>query len=221
MRRSPGRRRSYLSFSIEGLNLTNQTEDRWAYQDEPLVTQYSSTGRQIFAGFRLSLCKSIRGAGRPPPRVPAAPGCAIDCSASRRVPQTPEIYGKLCAVRCRQRGRPGTLSEWPSKARDAVHVMTRNDPRKPRRESGNRRCPSSARWSPSFWWCSTAGRSAAGSSTSPTSSRATSTCRAGSSSAASRPSSRTCTPAMGDYAISDRDRRVRARQSARTTSPSR
>ena len=40
----------YLSFSIEGLNLTNQTEDRWAYQDEPLVTQYSSTGRQIFAG---------------------------------------------------------------------------------------------------------------------------------------------------------------------------
>ena len=45
----------YLSLSIEGLNLTNQTEDRWAYQDEPLVTQYSSTGRQIFAGFRLSL----------------------------------------------------------------------------------------------------------------------------------------------------------------------
>jgi len=45
----------FLSFSIEGLNLTNQTEDRWAYEDEPLVTQYSSTGRQIFAGFRLSL----------------------------------------------------------------------------------------------------------------------------------------------------------------------
>jgi iron complex outermembrane recepter protein len=47
--------RDYLSFSIEGLNLTNQTEDRWAYELEPLVTQYSSTGRQIFAGFRLSL----------------------------------------------------------------------------------------------------------------------------------------------------------------------
>ena len=31
------------------LNITNQTEDRWAYLDEPLVTQYSSTGRQIFA----------------------------------------------------------------------------------------------------------------------------------------------------------------------------
>jgi iron complex outermembrane recepter protein len=45
----------FLSFTVEGLNLTNQTEDRWAYQDEPLVTQYSSTGRQIFAGFRLSL----------------------------------------------------------------------------------------------------------------------------------------------------------------------
>jgi TonB-dependent receptor len=47
--------KDYLSFTIEGLNLTNQTEDRWAYEDEPLVTQYSSTGRQIFAGFRLSL----------------------------------------------------------------------------------------------------------------------------------------------------------------------
>ena len=45
----------YLSFSIESLNITNQTEDRWAYQAEPLVTQYSSTGRQIFAGFRLTL----------------------------------------------------------------------------------------------------------------------------------------------------------------------
>jgi TonB-dependent receptor len=45
----------HLSFSIEALNITNQTEDRWAYQDEPLVTQYSSTGRQVFAGFRLSL----------------------------------------------------------------------------------------------------------------------------------------------------------------------
>ena len=45
----------YLSLSIEALNLTNQTEDRWAYRDEHLVTQYSSTGRQVFAGFRLSL----------------------------------------------------------------------------------------------------------------------------------------------------------------------
>jgi iron complex outermembrane recepter protein len=45
----------WLQFTIEALNLTNQTEDRWAYESEPLVTQYSSTGRQIFAGFRLSL----------------------------------------------------------------------------------------------------------------------------------------------------------------------
>jgi iron complex outermembrane receptor protein len=45
----------WLQFSVEGLNLTNQTENRWAYEAEPLVTQYSSTGRQIFAGFRLSL----------------------------------------------------------------------------------------------------------------------------------------------------------------------
>jgi len=44
----------YLTFTLEGLNLTNQTEDRWAYEDEPLVTQYSATGRQIFAGVRLS-----------------------------------------------------------------------------------------------------------------------------------------------------------------------
>jgi iron complex outermembrane receptor protein len=45
----------HLSVSVEGLNLTNQTEDRWAYEAEPLVTQYSSTGRQVFAGFRLTL----------------------------------------------------------------------------------------------------------------------------------------------------------------------
>ena len=45
----------YLQVSVEGLNLTNQTENRWAYEAEPLVTQYSSTGRQIFAGFRLTL----------------------------------------------------------------------------------------------------------------------------------------------------------------------
>ncbi len=45
----------WLQFTIEALNLTNQTENRWAYQAEPLVTQYSSTGRQVFAGFRLTL----------------------------------------------------------------------------------------------------------------------------------------------------------------------
>jgi iron complex outermembrane receptor protein len=45
----------YLSFSVEMLNITNQTEDRWAYAAEPLVTQYSSTGRQVFMGARFTL----------------------------------------------------------------------------------------------------------------------------------------------------------------------
>ncbi len=45
----------YLSFSLEMLNITNQTEDRWAYAAEPLVTQYSSTGRQLFMGARFTL----------------------------------------------------------------------------------------------------------------------------------------------------------------------
>jgi len=45
----------WLELTVEGLNLTNQTENRWAYQDDPLVTQYSSTGRQVFAGFRLTM----------------------------------------------------------------------------------------------------------------------------------------------------------------------
>jgi len=42
----------HLSFSLEGLNLTNQTSNRNAYVDSPVVTQYSSTGRQISAGLR-------------------------------------------------------------------------------------------------------------------------------------------------------------------------
>jgi iron complex outermembrane receptor protein len=45
----------WLQFSFEALNVTNQTENRWAYREDPLVTQYSSTGRQFFGGFRLSL----------------------------------------------------------------------------------------------------------------------------------------------------------------------
>ena len=45
----------YLSFSIEALNITNQTEDRWAYEADPVVTQYSSTGRQLFMGARLTI----------------------------------------------------------------------------------------------------------------------------------------------------------------------
>jgi TonB-dependent receptor len=41
-----------LTFSLDGLNLSNQTDDRWVYQNDPLVAQYSSPGRQYFAGFR-------------------------------------------------------------------------------------------------------------------------------------------------------------------------
>jgi len=44
----------HFTFSLEGLNLTNQTENRWAYAAEPLVTQYSSSGRQYFIGFRYN-----------------------------------------------------------------------------------------------------------------------------------------------------------------------
>jgi TonB-dependent receptor len=44
----------HLQFTLDMLNLTNQTEDRWAYQAEPLVTQYSSSGRQYFLGARYT-----------------------------------------------------------------------------------------------------------------------------------------------------------------------
>ena len=44
-----------LSLSLEALNITNQTEDRWAYQADPVVTQYSSTGRQLFVGARFTI----------------------------------------------------------------------------------------------------------------------------------------------------------------------
>jgi iron complex outermembrane receptor protein len=39
--------------TLEALNLTNQEDERWAYQDSPLVTQYRATGRQYFAGLRV------------------------------------------------------------------------------------------------------------------------------------------------------------------------
>jgi iron complex outermembrane recepter protein len=39
--------------NLEALNLTNQPDERWAYQDSPLVTNYRATGRQYFAGVRL------------------------------------------------------------------------------------------------------------------------------------------------------------------------
>jgi iron complex outermembrane receptor protein len=41
-----------LSLTLEALNLTNQTTDRYAYVDNPMVTQYGSTGRQYTFGVR-------------------------------------------------------------------------------------------------------------------------------------------------------------------------
>jgi iron complex outermembrane receptor protein len=41
-----------LSLTLEALNLTNQTSDRYAYVDNPVVTQYGSTGRQYSLGVR-------------------------------------------------------------------------------------------------------------------------------------------------------------------------
>ncbi len=45
----------HLSFRLEGLNLTNQTTNRYAYPltAQPVVTLYGSTGRQITAGLRF------------------------------------------------------------------------------------------------------------------------------------------------------------------------
>jgi len=42
-----------ITFSLEALNLTNQKEQRWAYENDPVVTRYAATGRSIFAGVRL------------------------------------------------------------------------------------------------------------------------------------------------------------------------
>jgi TonB-dependent receptor len=43
----------HLTLTLEGLNLTAETDDRWVYQADPLVAQYSAPGRQYFAGFRI------------------------------------------------------------------------------------------------------------------------------------------------------------------------
>lgn len=45
---------SGVSLSIEALNLTNQTSNRFAYDAQNVVTQYGSTGRQFFVGLRGS-----------------------------------------------------------------------------------------------------------------------------------------------------------------------
>jgi len=43
----------HLTLTLEGLNLTAETDDRWVYQADPLVAQYSAPGRSYFAGFRV------------------------------------------------------------------------------------------------------------------------------------------------------------------------
>jgi iron complex outermembrane receptor protein len=43
----------HLTLTLEGLNLTAETDDRWVYQADPIVAQYSAPGRSYFAGFRL------------------------------------------------------------------------------------------------------------------------------------------------------------------------
>ncbi|WP_291877919.1 TonB-dependent receptor [Caulobacter sp.] len=43
----------YLTLSVDALNLTNQAENRWAYQNDPVVTRYAAVGRSIFAGIRF------------------------------------------------------------------------------------------------------------------------------------------------------------------------
>jgi iron complex outermembrane receptor protein len=43
----------WVSLSVEGLNLTNQTSDRYAYDGQNAVTQYASSGRIYRAGVRF------------------------------------------------------------------------------------------------------------------------------------------------------------------------
>src|SRR5262249_52946766 len=44
----------WASLTVDVLNITNQTSNRWAYQADPMVTSYASTGTQVFAGMRLT-----------------------------------------------------------------------------------------------------------------------------------------------------------------------
>lgn len=41
-----------FTLSVEGLNLTNQVDNRFAYVADPVVTRYASPGRQYFFGLR-------------------------------------------------------------------------------------------------------------------------------------------------------------------------
>ncbi|MDB5456593.1 MAG: TonB-dependent receptor [Caulobacter sp.] len=43
-----------MALSVEALNLTKQTSDRFGYADDPVVVQYAAPGRQFFVGFRMT-----------------------------------------------------------------------------------------------------------------------------------------------------------------------
>ena len=43
----------FLTFTLEGLNLTNQASQRYAYQAQPVVSQYASSGPIYRAGLRM------------------------------------------------------------------------------------------------------------------------------------------------------------------------
>jgi len=43
-----------ITLTAEALNLTNQVDQRWAYQADPVVQNYASTGRQFFVGARMT-----------------------------------------------------------------------------------------------------------------------------------------------------------------------
>lgn len=43
-----------VTITAEALNLTDQTDQRWAYQADPVVANYASTGRQYFVGARFT-----------------------------------------------------------------------------------------------------------------------------------------------------------------------
>jgi iron complex outermembrane receptor protein len=45
---------SNMSFSVEMLNLTNQSSNRFGYANDPVITTYSASGRQFFVGFRAT-----------------------------------------------------------------------------------------------------------------------------------------------------------------------
>jgi TonB-dependent receptor len=43
-----------VSVTVEALNLTDQANDRYAYQESPVTTSYGKTGRQLFLGARMT-----------------------------------------------------------------------------------------------------------------------------------------------------------------------